>query len=357
MAAIRPVNFPQHGRGELRLSTLPNDAGSIARLALRVRSRRRVVLLAPNETDALAIEMLAASGVPLEAAQVTEPLAERLGPRLTELLLSAAPTSDSERELHSIRLRRAALPRYWEHASARRATAAPVSVLLASRRPEALLSAVGQVAQQDGVEPQLVVGLHGVGWSRDVETHIRELWRGPLVTIRLPEDVNLGDVLSELTRRSDGTLLVKWDDDDWYGRQHLSDLVLAYQYSGADIVGKAAEFIYLEQSDCTIRRFATGAEAFRWTISGGAMLTSRSWLTEIGGWPSLPAGVDRAMLERTRRAGGSAYRTHGFQYVVRRQWGPAHSHTWAVSDEHFLQAASEVRSGLDLGFGDVIAHP
>ena len=38
----------------------------------------------------------------------------------------------------------------------------------------------------------------------------------------------------------------KVDDDDRYGPEHIWDLVLARQFSGATVVGKGAEFVYLE---------------------------------------------------------------------------------------------------------------
>ena len=43
------------------------------------------------------------------------------------------------------------------------------------------------------------------------------------------------------------------DDDDWYGKEHISDLLLAASYSNADLVGKGSEFVYLMEEDITVR--------------------------------------------------------------------------------------------------------
>jgi hypothetical protein len=59
---------------------------------------------------------------------------------------------------------------------------------------------------------------------------------------------------------SSGALISKWDDDDWYGSEHLLDLVTALEYSGADLVGKAAERIYLAKHGMTVRRNNKGSE-------------------------------------------------------------------------------------------------
>jgi hypothetical protein len=146
-------------------------------------------------------------------------------------------------------------------------------------------------------------------------------------------------------------LVTKWDDDDWYGPQHVLDLALAHDYSGAEVVGKAAEFVYLESCDTTIRRMSTGAESYSATIAGGTLLMSRSWLDDLGGWPDVRTAVDRHLLTASERAGGSTYRTHGFQYVLRRRADG--DHTWASADDYFLAAATQRRAGLDLGFADI----
>jgi len=354
-AAIRPVHFPQHGHGTLVLDRKQADAaGDLPHLALRARARQRVVALDPQELDAETIVALAAAGVPLELTTVPPDLEAHLGPQLSKLLVQHPIADETGRELHSIRLRRAALPRYWHSLDGTEIRLPPISVLLASRRPRALPAAITQVAAQRGTDVQLVVGLHGPDWESSAEGTIADRWAGPVVVVRAPDTDNLGEVLNELTRRSDGELVTKWDDDDWYGDEHLVDSALAYEYSGAELVGKAAEFVYLGASDRTVRRFATGAESFRWTIAGGTILTSRAWLDSLGGWPRLPRGVDRGLLAATKRAGGQAYRTHGFQYVLRRDGRPGHSHTWSVDDEHFLSTSTLTRDGLDLQFADIV---
>ena len=71
-------------------------------------------------------------------------------------------------------------------------------------------------------------------------------------------DRDLGQVLALLGERATGDLVTKWDDDDWYTTEHLLDLVAAMRYSGAGVVGKPAEYVYLSSLDLTLRRFSTG---------------------------------------------------------------------------------------------------
>jgi hypothetical protein len=58
---------------------------------------------------------------------------------------------------------------------------------------------------------------------------------------------------------------------DWYGTEHVSDLVMAVAYTGADLVGKGSEFVYLEDPD--FRRFWPDSEQFtgslHWLVGRG----------------------------------------------------------------------------------------
>ncbi len=353
----RPIHFPQQGRRNGLLAHLPRpDTTEFEQLALSAR-RRREVTLAPEALDAIwaseAIVALGAAGVPLRWAGPRCQLPPDLGRELSDALVHPPVHDLHDRELRSIRIRRSAL----DALDGRSGTVTPtnVSVLLASKRPADVERAVEFVANQRGVIPQLLVGLHGPAWTDDDARRIERL-APPDTTVRhFDAEQNLGDVLGSLTDEARHDLVVKWDDDDWYGPDHLADLVRAYRYSGADVVGKAAEFVYLEQSDMTIRRFAFGAESYSWTLAGGALLTSTSWIERIGGWQSVARGVDRELLATTRRIGGSAYRTHGFQYVLRRRAGGAH--TWSVPDSLFRAVAMAHRRGLDLAFADVAGAP
>ena len=124
------------------------------------------------------------------------------------------------------------------------------------------------------------------------------------------------------------------------------------RYSGASVVAKAAEYVYLASLDVTLRRHPTGAETYSTTVAGGTLMLTRSMLKRIGGWPAGPRRVDRLLLEAVEAAGGSIYRVHGFGYLLRRD-SRAGSHTWLVEDDYFLSQAVAQRRGLDLHFAGV----
>ncbi|GAA0395405.1 hypothetical protein GCM10009530_53670 [Microbispora corallina] len=296
------------------------------------------------------VAALAAAGVPMLA----EPDPARdaaLGPDLARALaavLGEEVQDDLRREELSIRLRRSALrlhgsvPRWRETAGAAGLPlpAEPsVSILLCTRRPEMIPFAIRQMERQRGVRAELVIGLHGLSARR---TAVGSALL-PVTVVEAPAELPFGAVLNRMADLAGGSFLAKVDDDDWYGPDHLADLLLAQLYSGADLVGSAAEFVYLEPLDVTIRR-RIGTERFAPLVAGGTMLVRRSAFEAVGGFRPLPRTVDGQLLQAVEAAGGRIYRTHGFGYVLRRR--SAHGHTWRQPVQSFLASSHEQWRGL-----------
>jgi hypothetical protein len=350
----------------VQLSELPlRDTPRAARARARIAGRARLVvcgdLATTNAAETAAhLAQLAMSGLPI-VGDLTDEVAEYLGDDVTMLVrsTSAAHLADDERrERYSIALRRAAFDSFSPRARWRLmgaacgepTTATPsVTVLLASNRPDDVIEAARQIAAQRVGFVQLVVGLHGSHMSPALDDRLAESFSGDLIVRHLPDEFNLGQVLNALTAEADGEFVTKWDDDDWYDGEHLADLVAALEYSGADMVAKAAEFVYLESLDLTVRRFATGSERFSTTVAGGTLLLPRTDLQQIG-WADAPRRVDRLLIDALERRSGRVYRTHGFGYVLRRRGGALGQHTWQAGDAYFLRQSVDQRPGLDLAF-------
>ena len=314
------------------------DARHPARVVRRVH-RARAVRFERARPDAPSMIELGLAG----AVLVDHRPAPDAGPLALAASRDAASlTDDRDRELHSILIRRAA-----RRAIGHGPTTRPISVMLATSRPVHFEHTLRSIAHQSVRTHEVLIGMHGPGWSdRDAE-RAREVLGDAVWVGHFDESLPLGSVLRSLAERASGELVTKWDDDDWYGAHHLEDMVGALEDSGADLVGKAAEFVRLESMDLTIRRFARGAEQYSSTLAGGTLMLRTSTLSDVGGWAAVPRHVDRRLIEAVQRSGGAVYRTHGFEYLLRRS---SSGHTWSADDEYFLGQASDVRAGLDLSF-------
>jgi hypothetical protein len=226
-----------------------------------------------------------------------------------------------------------------------------VSVVVATNRPAMVDRIVRNVALQDHPNLELVLALHGDGFGSTDPT----ITDGPQMTVlRASADVVFGRVLSEASACASGEWIAKMDDDDWYGAEHLTDLLLAASYSGADLVGKGSEFVYLEEAELTVRRDLGNNEVASRTLAGGTLLVRSEILREVSGWRGLSRGVDLALIDDVTGVGGQIWRTHPFGYLLRRTGG---EHTWRVNERYFLRHADQQWDGLETEVVGVVPDP
>jgi len=333
--------------GEL-VTTIDPDRGVTTRnvaalrpfLGVHVDLRRQVGLRWRDAAPAASLLAgLAMSGVPVQTRSVPRSVGYLLGPRLTAALEESADLADPlQRDEHSVRLRRAALLEHSTLAWRARQTSAAglasrafpsVSIVLPTKRPHLLEFALRQVAKQH-TPAELVVAAHG--HTADPALVREILGDRPFTLLSLPESALFGDVLDAGVRAASGDLIVKMDDDDWYGPDFLTDLLLARHYAGSQLTGMTPEFVYLQQLDRTLRRKDEGERNVQF-VAGGTMMIDRAFLADVGGFRPVRRFVDAQLLAAVHSAGGTVYRTHGLGYMVRRT---GEGHTWEPGIDFFL---------------------
>ncbi|UUZ61218.1 glycosyltransferase [Nocardioides sp. B-3] len=309
--------------------------GRLTERAIRELRGVRGLRVDLTTADPRTVAGLAMAGIPLLATGTNAALSE-------ELTTALATKNDLDdplaREQHSVTTRRAALDTHstlaWRRDLADRAgvrfVAQPgVSVLLATMRPHQLDFAMRQLARQQGVELQVVLGTH----ARTVdEDEVRARLNGHEVIVRPHDkDAFFGDVLNDAATVADGDVLLKVDDDDWYSPHAIHDLLLARRYTGAEVVGMPSEFVYLEELGVTARRNHP-TEIHNRFVAGGTIMIDRRVLRSVGGFRRARRFVDAQLLNAVEASGGRIYRTHGLGYVLRRT---ASGHTRQSDPESF----------------------
>ena len=341
---LNPIGF--HSEPDQGITELDGAQEVCARTVAELRHHLgvRVDWTAASPQLARRVAALAMAGIPLVGDPPPAATRAWLGAPLADALAEDAEVSDPlRREEHSIRLRRAALlthsgpgwrTRVAEAAGQPRPRFPTCTVVLATRRPDNLDFALANVARQRGVDVELVVAAHG--FTPDAG-QVRELLPGRHVeVVNLPQETIFGDVLNAGVAAGSGDIVVKMDDDDFYGPDFLLDLLLAREYSGADLVGTPAEFVYLESLDRTVRRHGTprdASERFASIVAGGTITIPRGLLRSLGGFQAVHRFVDQQLFHAARSVGATIYRTHGLGFMLRRS---SDGHTWTVEDDHFL---------------------
>ena len=224
-----------------------------------------------------------------------------------------------------------------------------VSVVIATLRPADLSSILSQLKTQTLESFELAIGLHGIDLNRQHRELIGVLEKRKIKVLvrKYDTDQTLGTILSDLAEVTSGEYVSKMDDDDYYGPEHLRDLIDAAIDNNADAVGRAMNYVYLEPLDLTVRRFGVqGTQAVElWSdwVCGGTILISRSAGKSAGWFGNGTTAVDRAILSSLTNNGGKIWRTFGAGYIYRRSFT---FHTYVTNYSKYLKNANQQIVGL-----------
>ncbi len=326
----RSNDFIRQARSALAVEIERVDSSNSAQKVLELSAIGVPVILKENDqAEAWLGKQMTTLLSEIDAEELKNPtLREKVSVELRRLALREHST---EKRLQQIR-EKAGLSTFREPS---------VSVVVASNRPEMIERIFNIVKEQDHKNLELVLALHGDGFKDTYPNFlINDL---PVTVLRYPKETIFGHVLAGASSAANGEWIAKMDDDDWYGKKHISDLVLAASYSDADLVGKGSEFVYLVEENLTIRRDLGDSEVESRTIGGGAMLVKAEIFSEIYGWRELSRGVDVALIDDVVSNGGRVWRTHPFGYLLRRS---KNQHTWEVDDSYFLRHADQKWEGF-----------
>ena len=212
-----------------------------------------------------------------------------------------------------------------------------VSVLAATNRPEQLDHLVAQVARQAGMERQLLLVTHGFAAPTGTAERARELGIENVVMLEAPGSWSLGACLNAAVERADGGVCAKMDDDDLYGEFYLHDLLRAREFSGADVVGKHAHYMYLAGTDATLLRFPWMEHRYTDRVMGPTITGGRD-VFRAHPFEDVSRGEDSAFLEAVSEGGGKIYSADRFNFTQMRH-GEAGGHAWSASDRELMASA------------------
>ena len=156
----------------------------------------------------------------------------------------------------------------------------------------------------------------------------------PVKILERPKDSMFGENLNLGIEAASGELVTKMDDDDWYGPDHLLDLHVALNYSGAEIVGKWGNFVYLTNSNQMVNFATNREEHFVHHLPGSTILGSKEVFAKMR-FGRVNRAIDSELYRRLSMRGGRLYSTHRYNFIRVRHG----SHTYKIEDEAFLADA------------------
>ena len=213
--------------------------------------------------------------------------------------------------------------------------APPVSVVLATCRGENIDHALEQVAAQTWQPVQLVMVLHGLDVEPGaVERRAKTAGTDDVVVLAADRARTLGACLNAGIEAADGTYIGKMDDDELYGPHYIADLVRAFGYTDAGLVGKLAHYVHLAGTGANILRYPELEHSYVDLVRGGALL-ARGDLLRSYRFDDVSRGEDTRLFRRCRADGIKIYSADRFSFVMVRHRDPAR-HTWQVSDRALM---------------------
>lgn len=209
---------------------------------------------------------------------------------------------------------------------------ASVSAVVSTNRPQHLEKIISTHAQQTHANRELVLVAHGFTVPTDFARRATDSGIENFQILEVDSTESLGECLNRGISAAGGDVIAKMDDDDIYGAHYLSDQLAALRYSGADLVGKQAHYLYLTSRDIVMCRFPEREHRFT-DIVMGPTLMSRKDLFSRHRFADRTQGEDTELQQRIVADGARIYSADRFNFV---QVRGDHEHTWSVYDNELL---------------------
>jgi hypothetical protein len=219
-----------------------------------------------------------------------------------------------------------------------------LTMMIPTNRPRQLPNILANLGRQTYPDLRAVLVLHGIhidhGQVRDeAERHGVE----HLEILQVDESVILGEVFNRGFSATGGEYVGKMDDDDFYGAEYAWDLMSAFTYTEADVVGKWAHYAYLESLDSLILRFGGTDYSYQPVVAISTLVMKRDVVEQVR-FPAMPSGSGSQFLRAARAEGARVYSGDRYNYLYQRYSDDYH-HTWFFSDFDLMAKSDFVSRG------------
>ena len=181
-----------------------------------------------------------------------------------------------------------------------------MSVICSTNRDTNLDHLLDQVAEQTYPQIELLVLGHGVQLEPDFKERAAQRGITKVSVLHREKDWSLGSCLNELVNASSGEIIAKFDDDDYYLPNYIHDQVNALINMNADLVGKAAHFIYFENSNTLALRRPEQQHLWRNFVAGATLVGWKAVFEQIP-FADKRRGEDTEFLFQLEKSGFNVY--------------------------------------------------
>ncbi len=225
-----------------------------------------------------------------------------------------------------------------------------VSVIVPTNRAHEIDNVLANVARQAHRDIELVLVLHGLATDeRELATRANDHGIDRLRVIHADSSLPLGTVMNMGLDAASGRYLAKMDDDNFYGRHYLTDLLGAFAGTDAGVVGKWSHYVWLRSTDAVVLRYADHQNRYHRLVQGGSIVADSELAKEFR-FSDIPRAIDSDFLNRLWAAGVKTYSADRYNFVSIRS-ADNEAHTWKVTDAQMMVGGAEV-----VFYGDPRSH-
>ena len=170
------------------------------------------------------------------------------------------------------------------------------------------------------------------------EEQIQIFWRNSA-------SISFGYCINEGVSLTNMEFVAKFDDDDFYGDNFLTDIVPAFSYTDADVCGRISFHTYLEETESLIIR-KPGNEYMYCKFLPGATIVARRSVFEKTLFRDIPRDIDGKFGVDCTEAGVKMFAVDTFQLLVMRASDKS-KHTWKASDSVILKQSLPAHPDID----------
>lgn len=218
-------------------------------------------------------------------------------------------------------------------------TSSAISILTCTKRSECIDTLFDNYQRQNFNPKELIVIINND--SLRIEDYIAAAKKHSNVRVyKLSEFRTLGYCLNYGVHLANYNYIAKFDDDDYYSINYLSDSMQVLQKTKADIVGKRAHYMYLNDKKLLLLRYLRMENKYVTNVQGATLLVKRKVFHKIS-FPDQNRGECVKFCADCAAHGFKIYAGNKYNFAAIRRKN-SKDHTWIVSDRKLLTKSVKV---------------
>ena len=208
-----------------------------------------------------------------------------------------------------------------------------VSIVTCTKRADCLHTLFDNYQRQNYKNKELIVILNDN--SLNLNDYLIEAQKYPNVRVyQLPARNSLGHCLNYGVRMSKYNYIAKFDDDDYYATNYLTDSMHTLRTTNADIVGKRAHYMSLSGTNYLLLRYGRMENKYSAIVQGATLLVRRHVFNRIS-FPNQNRGECVKFCSDCKAHGFMIYSGNKYNFAAIRRKN-SKDHTWIVSYRKLL---------------------